>query len=54
VAQNSAGEDLSVILLEGCIALDRPRVELAPGDHLLITSEPGADNSALFRAIAGV
>jgi vitamin B12/bleomycin/antimicrobial peptide transport system ATP-binding/permease protein len=49
-----AFEDLSVTLRDGCIALDRPRVELAPGDHLLITGEPGADKSALFRAIAGV
>src|SRR5918994_421283 len=49
-----AFEDLSITLLDGCIALDRPRLELAPGDHLLITGEPGADKSALIRAIAGV
>ena len=49
-----AFEDLSVILLDGCIGLDRPWVELAPGDHLLITGEPGADKSVLFRAMAGV
>jgi vitamin B12/bleomycin/antimicrobial peptide transport system ATP-binding/permease protein len=49
-----AFEDLSVTLRDGCIALDRPRVELAPSDHLLITGEPGADNNALFRAMAGV
>ena len=49
-----AFEDLSVILPDGCIGLDRPWVELAPGDRLLITGEPGADKSVLFRAMAGV
>jgi vitamin B12/bleomycin/antimicrobial peptide transport system ATP-binding/permease protein len=49
-----AFEHLSVTLPGGRIGLDRPRVELAPGDHLLITGEPGADKRALFRALAGV
>jgi vitamin B12/bleomycin/antimicrobial peptide transport system ATP-binding/permease protein len=49
-----AFEHLSVTLAGGRIGLDRPRVELAPGDHLLITGEPGADKRALFRALAGV
>jgi vitamin B12/bleomycin/antimicrobial peptide transport system ATP-binding/permease protein len=49
-----AFENLSVTLRDGCIGLDRPRVELAPGDRLLITGEPGADKSVLFRAMAGV
>jgi putative ATP-binding cassette transporter len=49
-----AFENLSVTLPDGCIGLDRPRVELAPGDHLLITGEPGADKSVLFRAMAGI
>lgn len=49
-----AFENLSVILPDGCVGLDRPRVELAPGDRLLITGEPGADKSVLFRAMAGV
>jgi vitamin B12/bleomycin/antimicrobial peptide transport system ATP-binding/permease protein len=49
-----AFENLSVTLSDGCIGLDRPRVELAPGDRLLITGEPGADKSVLFRAMAGV
>jgi putative ATP-binding cassette transporter len=49
-----AFENLSVTLPDGRIGLDRPRLELAPGDHLLITGEPGADKSVLFRAMAGV
>jgi putative ATP-binding cassette transporter len=49
-----AFEDLSVIVPDGCIGLDRPLVELAAGDHLLIAEEPGADESVLFRAMAGV
>src|SRR5919106_751090 len=49
-----AFEDLSVIVPDGSIGLDRPRVELAPGDHLLIAEEPGADKSVLFRAMAGM
>jgi vitamin B12/bleomycin/antimicrobial peptide transport system ATP-binding/permease protein len=49
-----AFENLRVTLPDGCIGLDRPWVELAPGDHLLITGQPGADKSVLFRAMAGV
>src|SRR5919109_688969 len=49
-----AVEHLSITLPDRRIGLDRPRVELAPGDHLLITGEPGADKRALFRALAGV
>lgn len=49
-----AFEDLSVAIEDGCIALDRTRVELAAGDRLLIASEPGSGKGALFRAMAGV
>ena len=49
-----AFENLSITLSDGCIGLDRPQVELAPGDRLLITGETGADKSVLFRAMAGV
>jgi putative ATP-binding cassette transporter len=47
-------EDLSVALGEGCATLDRSRVEVAPGEHVRITGEPGAGKSTLFRAIAGL
>lgn len=47
-------EDLSVAHEDGHIAFDRARVELAPGDHLLIAGEPGSGKGALFRAMAGV
>jgi putative ATP-binding cassette transporter len=47
-------EDLSIALGDGSAALDQPRVEVAPGEHILIAGGPGSGKSTLFRAIAGL
>ena len=47
-------EDLSIQLADGRAALDQARVEVKPGERVLILGEPGAGKSALFRAIAGL
>ncbi len=45
---------LSVALAEGRARLDEPRVEIEPGERVLIVGEPGAGKSTLFRALAGL
>jgi vitamin B12/bleomycin/antimicrobial peptide transport system ATP-binding/permease protein len=47
-------QDLSIALGDGSAALDQPRVEVAPGEHVLIAGDAGAGKSTLFRAIAGL
>ncbi len=47
-------ERLSVALVEGRAWLDAPRVDIEPGDRVLIVGEPGVGKSTLFRAIAGL
>jgi putative ATP-binding cassette transporter len=47
-------EHLSVALGGGRAGLDRARVEIAPGERILILSEAGLDKSTLFRAMAGL
>jgi putative ATP-binding cassette transporter len=47
-------ERLSVALVEGRAWLDAQRVEVEPGDRVLIVGEPGVGKSTLFRAIAGL
>jgi putative ATP-binding cassette transporter len=49
-----AFEDLSVTLADGRAALDEPRVEVAPGERVLIVGAPGSGKSTLFRALAGL
>jgi len=44
----------SLALAGGRAALEPSRVEVAPGEHVLIVVEHGLDKSALFRAIAGL
>jgi vitamin B12/bleomycin/antimicrobial peptide transport system ATP-binding/permease protein len=53
-AGNLSLEHLSVALDGGRAVFDHPRVEVAPGDRVLIVAETGADKSTLFRAIAGL
>jgi vitamin B12/bleomycin/antimicrobial peptide transport system ATP-binding/permease protein len=47
-------ENLSLALAGGRAALDQSRVEVAPGERVLIVAEHGSDKSALFRALAGL
>jgi putative ATP-binding cassette transporter len=47
-------EDLSLALPDGRAALDEARVEVTPGERVLIVGPPGAGKSTLFRAIAGL
>ena len=47
-------DTLSLALAGGRAALEPSRVEVAPGEHVLIVVEHGLDKSALFRAIAGL
>ena len=47
-------ENLSLALAGGRAALEPARVEVAPGEHVLIVVEHGSDKSALFRAMAGL
>ena len=47
-------ENLSLVLANGRAALEPARLEVAPGERVLIIAERGSDGSALFRAIAGL
>jgi putative ATP-binding cassette transporter len=47
-------EDLNVFLVNGRAVLDADRIEVKPGEHLLIVGEHGAGKSTLFRALAGL
>jgi vitamin B12/bleomycin/antimicrobial peptide transport system ATP-binding/permease protein len=47
-------DNLSLALAGGRAALEPSRVEVAPGEHVLIVVEHGLDKSTLFRAIAGL
>ncbi len=47
-------DDLHLALADGRSALERARLEVAPGERVLIVVEHGADKSARFRAIAGL
>ncbi len=53
-AGNLVLEDLTIALADGRAALDRPLVEVKPGERVLIVGAPGAGKSALFRALAGL
>jgi vitamin B12/bleomycin/antimicrobial peptide transport system ATP-binding/permease protein len=47
-------ENVSLTLANGRAALEPARLEVAPGERVLIIAERGSDRSALFRAIAGL
>jgi len=51
---NLVMQDLSVALGDGSAVLEQPRVEVAPGEHVLIAGQAGVGKSTLFRAIAGL
>jgi putative ATP-binding cassette transporter len=47
-------ENLSLALGSGRAAFEQSRVEVAPGERVLIVVEHGSDKSALFRAVAAL
>jgi len=47
-------EDLVVELPDKRVGLGQDRLELAPGDRVLVTGGPGRGKSMLFRAVAGL
>jgi putative ATP-binding cassette transporter len=47
-------DNLNVVLSGGRATLGQARVEVAPGERVLIVGERGSDKSALFRAMAGL
>jgi putative ATP-binding cassette transporter len=47
-------EGLAVALPDACATLDQGRVEIKPGERILIVGTPGAGKSTVFRALAGM
>jgi putative ATP-binding cassette transporter len=47
-------ENLKVFLPSGSIGLSEPRVEVEPGQRILIVAAAGSGKTCLFRAIAGL
>jgi putative ATP-binding cassette transporter len=47
-------EDLKIFSPAGCTMLDERKVDVMPGEHVVIVGEPGAGKTLLFRALAGL
>jgi vitamin B12/bleomycin/antimicrobial peptide transport system ATP-binding/permease protein len=47
-------DNLGIVSPVGSWSLNETHVEVAPGDRVLITGEPGASLTTLFRALAGL
>ena len=47
-------EDLNLALTGGRAAFEQSRVEVVPGEHVLIVAERSSDRSALLHALAGL
>ena len=47
-------ENLEIASPAGCTMLDERNVEVKAGEHVLVTGEPGAGKTLLFRALAGL
>ncbi len=53
-AGNIAFDNLSIILTDGWATLDEARVDVTPGERVLMVGEVGSGKSTLFRALAGL
>ena len=47
-------ENLEIVSSTGCSMLDEDKVEVTPGQHVLVVGEPGSGKTLLFRALAGL
>jgi putative ATP-binding cassette transporter len=47
-------ENLEIVSPAGCTTLDERKVEVKPGQHVLVVGEPGSGKTLLFRALAGL
>jgi putative ATP-binding cassette transporter len=47
-------DNVSVLSPAGCSRLDAPRIEVLPGERLLLIGAPGSGKTSLFRAMAGL
>ena len=47
-------ENLEIVSPMGCTMLDERKVEVKPGEHILVVGEPGSGKTVLFRALAGL
>lgn len=47
-------ENLEIVSPMGCTMLGERKVEVKPGEHVLVVGEPGSGKTVLFRALAGL
>ena len=47
-------DNLEIASPMGCTMLDERKVEIKPGEHVLVVGEPGSGKTVLFRALAGL